>query len=192
MPAPPPALVQAPRAEPVLVEIARSGFEMKGTPFSRARLSLDVQAFRRAMAGPGRPGEDRMTKALRVLREGQVPFHIAQGWEIAVSGKRRREFNQLVVDGVWPKGIPSSMKGAFERYMAHSARSVDPGEFWEFEGGGGRPVRGHYDDEDWQTLGGGPMVTLVVGLYLDGPDTVPGTRVEFRAGLKRFLEAPPR
>lgn len=66
-PPPPPILAQ--RAEPVLVEIGRSGFEMQGTPFSRARLSLDVAGFRRAMAGPSRPGEEGMAKALRLLRE---------------------------------------------------------------------------------------------------------------------------
>jgi hypothetical protein len=178
-------------AQSPLLPVGESTFRMQGLTYSQARLEVDAEALRHAVArGPG--DEAPLAKALRALREGQVRFRVHQSWTVSVSGKRRREFNQLVVDGVWPKGIPSAMKGALARYMAHSERAVDPGEFWEFEGGGGRPIRSHYDDEEWKALGGGPMVTLIVGLYLEGPDTVPGTRVEFRAGLKRFLEAPPR
>ncbi|HJV89897.1 MAG TPA: hypothetical protein VJ623_06305 [Holophagaceae bacterium] len=185
----PPALASVPQ-EPVLVEIARSGFEMKGTPFSRARVSLDVQAFRRAMAGPGLPGEEPMAKALRVLREGRVPFRIWQGWEIAVSGRRRREFNLIVVNGLWPKGVPSDMKPALKRFLAFVDRDVDIGQHWDFEGGGGRPLRGRYNEEPWVELGRGPMMALFIGLYFEGPGTLPGTRVDFREGLRFLLEPP--
>ncbi|HJV22787.1 MAG TPA: hypothetical protein VJ570_08820 [Holophagaceae bacterium] len=185
----PPALVLAPR-EPVLVEIARSGFEMKGTPFSRARLSLDVPGFRRAMAGPGLPGEDDMAKALRVLREGKVRFRIWQGWEIAVSGRRRREFNLIVVNGLWPKGVPAAMQPSLQRFLALVDRDVDIGQQWEFEGGGGRSLRGRYNEEPWVELGRGPMTALFVGLYFEGPGTLPGTRVDFREGLHFLLEPP--
>ncbi len=163
---------------------------MKGTPFSRARLSLDVPGFRRAMAGPGRPGEDSMAKALRVLREGKVRFHIWQGWEIAVSGTRRREFNLQVMAGVWPQGVPAGMKKDLERYLAYVERDGDIGQHWEFKGGGGRPLRGRYNDEPWAELGRGAMTALIVGVYFEGGDTVPGTRVDFREGL-RFLFTPP-
>ena len=187
---PPPPPLQAPRHEPALVEIARSGFEMEGTPFSRARLSLDVAGFRRAMAGPDRPGEDRMDKALRVVREGRVRFHIWQEWEVAVSGTRREEFNLLVVNGVWPGGLPRAMKPGLERYLKFANRDVDVGQHWQFDGGGGRPLRARYDDEPWKELGRGPMTAFIVGMYLEGAATVPGTRADFREGLQ-FLLAPP-
>ena len=190
-PPPPPAL-QAPRPEAALVEVARSGFEMKGTPFSRARFSLDVVGFRRAMAGPGRSGEGPMAKALRVLREGKVRFHIWQGWEIAVSGTRRKEFNRLVMEGVWPEGLPAALKAVQDRYLAHVDRDVDIGQHWQFEGGGGRPLRGRYNEEPWVELGRGPMTALIVGLYFEGPTTVPGTRGDFREGLQFLITSPPR
>ncbi|HJW33909.1 MAG TPA: hypothetical protein VJ505_11135 [Holophagaceae bacterium] len=190
IPLPPAPALVAPQAEPALVEIARSGFDMKGTPFSRARLSLDVAGFRKAMAAPGRPGEDPMAKALRVLREGQVRFHIWQGWEIAVSGSRRREFNLQVVGGVWPQGVPPAMQRDLGRYLAYVTRDADIGQHWEFRGGGGRPLRGRYNDEPWTDLGRGAMTALIVGLYFEGGEAVPGTRVDFREGL-RFLITPP-
>jgi hypothetical protein len=130
-----------------------------------------------------------MAKALRVLREGKVRFHIWQGWEIAVSGSRRREFNLQVAQGVWPQGIPPEMKRDMDRYLAYVERDADIGQSWEFRGGGG-PLRGRYDQEPWKDLGRGPMTALIVGLYFEGPDTVPGTRGDFREGLK-FLMAPP-
>ncbi len=190
IPLPPAPALVSPQAEPALVEIARSGFDMKGTPFSRARLSLDVAGFRRAMAGPSRPGEDPMAKALRVLREGKVRFHIWQGWEIAVSGTRRREFNLQVVGGVWPQGVPATMKKDLERYLTYVERDGDIGQHWEFNGGGGRPLRGRYNDEPWAELGRGAMTALIVGLYFEGGETVPGTRVDFRDGLRFLFTSP--
>ncbi len=188
-PSPPPLL--AARTEAALVEIARSGFDMKGTPFSRARLSLDVVGLRKAMAAPPRAGEDRMAQALRLLREGKVRFHVWQDWEIAVSGARRKEFNLLVVKGVWPKGVPAAMNADLTRYLAYVERDVDMGQHWQFDGGGGRPLRGRYNDEPWIELGRGPMTALIVGLYLEGPASVPGTRGEFREGLQFLLNPPP-
>lgn len=182
--------VQAPPAPP-LREIARSGFEMKGTPFSRARLAVDPVALRRAMALPGRPGEAPLDRALRLFREGKVPFHIFQSWEISVSGARRKEFNLQVLNGNFPGGVPSELRPAVERYLNFVTRDVDQGMHWEFEGGGGRPVRSRYNGERWVTLGDGPMFRLLAAMYLDGPDTLPGTRVDFRAGLKALLERTP-
>ncbi|MBI3129916.1 MAG: hypothetical protein HYZ13_01025 [Acidobacteria bacterium] len=164
---------------------------MEGTPFSRARLSLDVAGFRRAMAGPGRPGETGMAKALRLLREGRVRFHIWQEWEIAVSGARRKEFNLLVVKGVWPRNVPKAMKPDLERYLKFAERDADIGQHWQFDGGGGRPLRARYNDDPWIELGRGSMTALIVGLYFEGPDTVPGTRRDFREALQFLLSPRP-
>lgn len=190
LPPPLPAL-QAPRSEPVLVEIAKSGFEMKGTPFSRARLSLDVAGFRKAMAAAPRAGETRMAQALRLLREGKVRFHIWQEWEIAVSGTRRKEFNLTVVNGVWPGGVPAPLAADLKRYLVYVERDVDMGQHWQFDGGGGRPMRARYNEEPWIELGKGPMTALIVGLYLEGAPNVPGTRADFREGLQFLLNPAP-
>lgn len=170
-----------------LVEVAESTFRMQGETYSLARFEVDAEGLRKAVAhGPA--GEDALARALRALREGQVRFRIHQTWTVSASAKRRREFNDLVVKGVWPEGLPRALQTPVARFLDHGTRAVEPGEFWEFEGGGGQPLRGHYNDEPWKVLGSHPMVAVVVGMYLGGPDALPGTRVEFRAGLKRFLE----
>ncbi len=187
IPIPPAETLQIPR-DSRLQEVARSGFEMKGTPFSRARLEVDGAALRSAMAATGRPGEAHVDKALRLIREGKVRFHIFQTWEVSVSGARRKEFNLIILNGNWPQGVPAELRPTVDRYLQYVTRDVDQGMHWEFEGGGGRPLRGRYNEEPWVTLGGTPMVRLLTAMYLEGPDTLPGTRVDFRAGLKAFLE----
>jgi hypothetical protein len=187
IPFPPIAAVQEAR-DLRLQEVARSGFEMKGTPFSRARLEVDGAALRSALAATGRPGEVHLDRALRLIREGKVRFRIFQSWETSVSGARRKEFNLIIINGNWPQGVPPELKPAVDRYLQYVTRDVDQGMHWEFEGGGGRPLRARYNDEPWVTLGGPPMVRLVAAMYLEGADTLPGTRADFRAGLKAFLE----
>lgn len=191
MPLPQPPALRAPQ-DAGLVEVARSGFEMKGTPFSRARLALAPAALRAAQAASGRAGETQVDLAIRLIREGKVRFRIFQSWETSVSGNRRKEFNLIIINGNWPQGVPAAMRPSVERYLQHANRDVDPGMHWEFEGGGGRPVRSRYNNEPWVTLGGATMVRLITALYLEGPDALPGTRVDFRAGLKAFLESPGR
>lgn len=175
------------QAQAPLSLVARSVYQVQGAVYSEARLEIDESAFKRAL-GTRPSGSDLLPAAIAALRDGRVRFRVHQMWMLPISAKRRRELNQLVVEGVWPQGIPTSMAKALDRYLAFATRVVEPGQSWEFEGGGGQPVRGRYGDEPWTVFGKGPSVALIVGLYIDGAPTVPGTRKDFQRGLREVAE----
>ena len=134
---------------PVYTEVARSGFEMKGNAFSRATLEVDMDAVRRVLARPGAPGEEALVKVLKGMKDGRIRFRIRQGWEVDVSGSQRRAFNERVAREVW-RPLPPALKPSLERFLAHSERSVNPGQHWEHEAVGGGRMRSRYLEEPWK------------------------------------------
>ena len=175
-----------PAQGPTYTRVAESVFEMKGQIFSRATLELDLPALRRCIAQPAVPSEDPLHRALRGLREGRVRFRIRQSWEVDVSGAQRRAFNAQVAGEIWAP-LPPFLRPALDRFLAWSDRSVNFGEAWEHESLGGGRLRSRYGAEPWRTWSDPGMTAVVAGLYLEGPDTTPGTRVAFRKGLVALL-----
>lgn len=171
---------------PFYVEVARSGFEMKGEVFSLAILEVDQAALRRVVAQATVPSEEPLYRVLRGMKEGRIRFRIRQSWEVDVSGAQRRSFNEQVAGEIW-RPLPPALKAPLDRFLAWSDRSVNLGQFWEHEALGGGRMRSRYLEERWREWADPQMAALFVGLYLEGPDSTAGTRQDFRRGLAAYL-----
>lgn len=157
--------------------VAESAYQVHGTPYLYSWLHVDPKALQ---------GMD-LHRALALVREGKVAFQIDHRALVAVSGARRRHFNELGLRQIWPDGLPKALVPEAEAYLEWTSRSLEQGDAWAFRFEPGKGVKVRFGAESWRPLGGPGMIRILAMAYFESGAAGHGPNEDFREGLRKLL-----